>query len=127
MAPGTNERIPVVRLSEAPMGPVSAVPLAYAASDPGLTIMRSSGFADTKLRPGDVIEVTILDPGEDGLSPGSAIAAACGECCKARKKMNVTLEECTQNGEASSPQDDGSNSNGGSGAGEGTPSNVPMS
>ncbi|ANL44032.1 polysaccharide export protein (plasmid) [Rhizobium phaseoli] len=66
-APGTNERIPVVRLSEAPMGPVSAVPLAYAASDPGLSAMRSSGFADTKLRRGDVIEVTILDPGEDGL------------------------------------------------------------
>ncbi|WP_280953068.1 hypothetical protein [Rhizobium sp. M1] len=41
--------------------------------------------------------------------------------------MNVTLEECTQNGEKPSPQDDGSNTNGGSGTGEGTPSNVPMS
>ncbi|PDT34782.1 hypothetical protein CO671_18920 [Rhizobium sp. M10] len=46
---------------------------------------------------------------------------------KQGKKMNVTLEECTQNGEKPSPQDDGSNTNGGSGTGEGTPSNVPMS
>jgi membrane carboxypeptidase/penicillin-binding protein PbpC len=46
---------------------------------------------------------------------------------KQGKKMNVTLEECTQNGEEPSPQDDGSNTNGGSGTGEGTPSNVPMS
>ena len=66
-APQSNERIPVVRLSEAPMGPVAVTPLAYAATDPGLSLMRSGGFADTKLRRGDVIEVTILDPGEDGL------------------------------------------------------------
>ncbi|MGO7638173.1 polysaccharide biosynthesis/export family protein [Rhizobium leguminosarum] len=66
-APQSNERIPVVRLSEAPMGPVAATPLAYAATDPGLSLMRSSGFADTRLRRGDVIEVTILDTGEEGL------------------------------------------------------------
>ncbi|NKJ71196.1 polysaccharide export protein [Rhizobium leguminosarum bv. viciae] len=66
-APQTNERIPVVRLSEAPMGPVTVTPLAYAATDPGLSLMRSSGFADTRLRRGDVIEVTILDTGEEGL------------------------------------------------------------
>ncbi|MBY3325664.1 polysaccharide export protein [Rhizobium laguerreae] len=66
-SPNTNERIPVVRLSEAPMGQVAVTPLAYAATDPGLSLMRSSGFADTRLRRGDVIEVTILDPGEDGL------------------------------------------------------------
>jgi len=66
-APQSNERIPVVWLSEAPMGPVAVTPLAYAATDPGLSLMRSGGFADTKLRRGDVIEVTILDPGEDGL------------------------------------------------------------
>ncbi|QKK26572.1 polysaccharide biosynthesis/export family protein [Rhizobium hidalgonense] len=66
-SPHTNERIPVVRLSEAPMAPVSATPLAYAATDTGLSSMRSSGFADTRLRRGDVIDVTILDPGEDGL------------------------------------------------------------
>jgi len=66
-APQSNERIPVVRLSEAPMGAVAVTPLAYAATDPGLSLMRSGGFADTKLRRGDVIEVTILDPGEDGL------------------------------------------------------------
>ncbi|MFS2178601.1 polysaccharide biosynthesis/export family protein [Rhizobium pisi] len=66
-APNGNERIPVVRLSEAPMGPVAVTPLAYTSADPGLSVLRSSGFADTKLRRGDVIEVTILDPGEDGL------------------------------------------------------------
>ncbi|MBB4217823.1 polysaccharide export outer membrane protein [Rhizobium sp. BK212] len=66
-APQSSERIPVVRLSEAPMGAVAVTPLAYAATDPGLSLMRSGGFADTKLRRGDVIEVTILDPGEDGL------------------------------------------------------------
>ncbi|MGO6969507.1 polysaccharide biosynthesis/export family protein [Rhizobium leguminosarum] len=66
-APQSNERIPVVRLSEAPMGPIAATPLAYAATDPGLSLMRSSGFADTRLRRGDVIEVTILDTGEEGL------------------------------------------------------------
>ncbi|MGO7043051.1 polysaccharide biosynthesis/export family protein [Rhizobium acaciae] len=66
-APQSNERIPVVRLSEAPMGPVAVTPLAYAATDPGLSLMRSSGFADTRLRRGDVIEVTILDTGEEGL------------------------------------------------------------
>ncbi|WP_064684032.1 polysaccharide biosynthesis/export family protein [Rhizobium bangladeshense] len=66
-SPNGNERIPVVRLSEAPMDPVTSAPLAYAATDTGLSAMRSSGFADTRLRRGDVIEVTILDPGEDGL------------------------------------------------------------
>ncbi|WP_027686721.1 polysaccharide biosynthesis/export family protein [Rhizobium leguminosarum] len=66
-APQSNERIPVVRLSEAPMGPATVTPLAYAATDPGLSFMRSSGFADTRLRRGDVIEVTILDTGEEGL------------------------------------------------------------
>ncbi|MFW8588298.1 polysaccharide biosynthesis/export family protein [Rhizobium beringeri] len=66
-APQSNERIPVVRLSEAPMGPATVTPLAYAATDPGLSLMRSSGFADTRLRRGDVIEVTILDTGEEGL------------------------------------------------------------
>nr|WP_245293760.1 polysaccharide biosynthesis/export family protein [Rhizobium bangladeshense] len=49
------------------MDPVTSAPLAYAATDTGLSAMRSSGFADTRLRRGDVIEVTILDPGEDGL------------------------------------------------------------
>ncbi|AGS26126.1 polysaccharide export protein (plasmid) [Rhizobium etli] len=66
-SPNGNERIPVVRLSEAPMGPVTSAPLAYATTDTGLSAMRSSGFADTRLRRGDIIEVTILDPGEDGL------------------------------------------------------------
>ncbi len=65
--PVTNEKIPVVRLADAPMTPVSAAPLAYSAADPGLSMLRSGGFADNRLRRGDVIEVTILDTGEEGL------------------------------------------------------------
>ncbi|MGK6316974.1 polysaccharide biosynthesis/export family protein [Neorhizobium sp. DT-125] len=65
--PRTNERIPVVRLADAPMNPVGITPLAYSATDPGLSVLRSGGFADNRLRRGDVIEVTILDTGEEGL------------------------------------------------------------
>ncbi|MBB2682457.1 polymorphic toxin type 15 domain-containing protein (plasmid) [Rhizobium sophoriradicis] len=46
---------------------------------------------------------------------------------KQGKKMNVTLEECAQNGGKSSSQDGGSNSPGDSGPGNGNPSDVPMS
>lgn len=65
--PNTQERIPVVRLANAPMEPMNFAPASYSATDPGLTTLRSTGFADTRLRRGDVIEVTILDTGEDGL------------------------------------------------------------
>lgn len=65
--PQTNERIPVVRLSEAPMGAAAVAPLAYSAGDSGFAAMRSSGYSDTRLRRGDVIDVTIFDTGEEGL------------------------------------------------------------
>ncbi|WP_117190290.1 polysaccharide biosynthesis/export family protein [Rhizobium terrae] len=70
--PHTNERIPVVRLADAPMNPVAATPLAYSPTEPGLSTMRSGGFADNRLRRGDVIEVTILDTGEEGLFSSTA-------------------------------------------------------
>ncbi|NKN37371.1 polysaccharide export protein [Agrobacterium sp. a22-2] len=65
--PRTKERIPVVRLADAPMTPVTVTPLSYSATDRGLAVMRSSGYSDVRMRRGDVIEVTILDTGEDGL------------------------------------------------------------
>ncbi|TDK39703.1 polysaccharide export protein [Rhizobium deserti] len=66
--PNTKERVPVIRLADAPMTPVMPQALSYAPTDQGLSEMRSvSGYADTRLRRGDVIEVTILDTGEDGL------------------------------------------------------------
>ena len=58
--PQTNERIRVVRLADAPMDPLAVSPLAYSAADNGLSIMRSGGFADTRLRRGDVIEVRLI-------------------------------------------------------------------
>lgn len=65
--PNTNERVPVIRLADAPMTPVMPQSLSYAPTDRGLTVMRSAGYADSRLRRGDVIEVTILDTGEEGL------------------------------------------------------------
>lgn len=65
--PTTNQHIPVTRLADAPMAPVVATPLAYAATDQGLSVLRSGGYTDTRLRRGDVIDVTIMDTGEDGL------------------------------------------------------------
>ncbi len=65
--PRTNQPIPVTRLADAPMTPVMATPLAYTATEPGLSVLQSGGYSDTRLRRGDVIDVTILDTGEDGL------------------------------------------------------------
>ncbi|MFT4184374.1 MAG: polysaccharide biosynthesis/export family protein [Rhizobium sp.] len=50
----------------------SAVPApAYAPTDQGLARLSSAGFSDTRLRRGDVIDVTVLDTGEDGLLSSS--------------------------------------------------------
>lgn len=65
--PGTNERIPVVDLADAPFEAMNPTPIAYTTSGPGLSQFRSSGAVDERLRPGDVIEVTIIDTGEEGL------------------------------------------------------------
>ena len=65
--PRTNQSIPVTRLADAPMSPLMTAPLSYASGDQGLSQLHSGGFSDTKLSRGDVIDVTILDTGEDGL------------------------------------------------------------
>ncbi|MCQ1574731.1 polysaccharide export protein [Neorhizobium galegae] len=65
--PQTGQKIPVVRLANAPMEPFNPAPLGYSATDQGLSVLRSTGFADSRLRRGDVIEVTILDTGEEGM------------------------------------------------------------
>ena len=64
---GTGERIQVVDLSKAPVGVTSAATLSYFPSDKGLSVMRSAGYLDQRLRKGDVIEVTIIDSGEEAL------------------------------------------------------------
>ncbi len=64
--PDTQRKIPVVPLSQAPMGAQVAVP-SYLPTDQGLARFRSGGFSDARLRPGDVFDVTVLDTGEDGL------------------------------------------------------------
>ncbi|UIY31316.1 hypothetical protein LZK73_29540 (plasmid) [Neorhizobium galegae] len=56
-----------MRLANAPMEPFNPAPLGYSATDQGLSVLRSTGFADSRLRRGDVIEVTILDTGEEGM------------------------------------------------------------
>ncbi|NTJ61220.1 polysaccharide export protein [Agrobacterium rhizogenes] len=64
--PDTQRKIPVVPLSEAPMGAQVVAP-SYSPTDQGLTSLRARGFSDARFRPGDVFDVTVLDTGEDGL------------------------------------------------------------
>ncbi|KAA1177361.1 polysaccharide export protein [Rhizobium tropici] len=64
--PDTQRKIPVVPLSEAPMGAQLVAP-SYAPTDQGLARLRSGGNSNARLRPGDVFDVTVLDTGEDGL------------------------------------------------------------
>ncbi|SIQ48968.1 polysaccharide export outer membrane protein [Rhizobium sp. RU35A] len=65
--PATGRDIPVVRLSQASLSSAPPGQVTYNPADPGLSIFRSSGANDTRLRQGDVIEVTIIDTGEEGL------------------------------------------------------------
>lgn len=65
--PATGQDIPVVRLTQANLPVGDAAPLAYNPADPGLSIFRSGGSNDVRLRRGDVLEVTIFDTGEEGL------------------------------------------------------------
>ncbi|OOO30951.1 polysaccharide biosynthesis/export family protein [Agrobacterium sp. YIC 4121] len=64
--PRTNEKIPVIELANAPAATVSAGSLQNA-SGPGLTALRNTGYNAQRLRRGDVIDITVLDTGEDGL------------------------------------------------------------
>ncbi len=65
--PNSNEKIPVVELADAPFGITGTTMSSYAASDPGLSGFRSGGYVGSRLRRGDVIDVTILDSGEEGI------------------------------------------------------------
>lgn len=66
-APGTGEQIPVTRLAEVSPSQLAGYAPSSSTSGPGLSVFRSAGYADTRLRRGDVIDVTIFDTGEDGL------------------------------------------------------------
>ena len=65
--PGSNQQIPIVALADAPFEAVTPTPIGYTAAGEGLSRFGGSGSSDERLRPGDVIEVSILDTGEDGL------------------------------------------------------------
>jgi polysaccharide biosynthesis/export protein len=65
--PNSNEKIPVLELADAPLGLTSAAMTSYAAGDTGLSRLRTQGYIDSRLRRGDVIDVTILDSGEEGI------------------------------------------------------------
>jgi polysaccharide export outer membrane protein len=64
--PRTNEKIPVIELANASATTVSAGGTQNA-SGPGLTALRNTGYNAQRLRRGDVIDITVLDTGEDGL------------------------------------------------------------
>ena len=64
--PITQRKIPVLPLSQAPLGAQVVAP-SYSPTDQGLASLHSGGFSEARLRPGDVFDVTVLDTGEDGL------------------------------------------------------------
>lgn len=67
LRPSSNQRkIPVIELANAPAATVSAGGI-QSASGPGLTALRNTGYNAQRLRRGDVIDITVLDTGEDGL------------------------------------------------------------
>jgi polysaccharide biosynthesis/export protein len=64
--PHTNDRIPIVELKNASPADYSALAYSSAPVGGGLAVL-GQGRASTLLRPGDVIDVTIFDTGEEGL------------------------------------------------------------
>lgn len=64
--PETNEKIPLIELANAPAA-TSSVGLLQSSTGPGLTALRNTGYNSQRLRRGDVIDITVLDTGEDGL------------------------------------------------------------
>ncbi|KAA3515460.1 polysaccharide biosynthesis/export family protein [Agrobacterium rosae] len=64
--PHTNEKIRVIELANAPATPMSSS-LIESSTGPGLTALRNTGYNAQRLRRGDVIDITVLDTGEDGL------------------------------------------------------------
>ncbi len=64
--PGTSERIPVIELANAPVQSPALQAQANTFS-PGLAALRGGNYNAQRLRPGDTIEVNVLDTGEQGL------------------------------------------------------------
>ncbi len=64
--PQTNEKIPVIELSNAPAA-TSSASIMQSSTGPGLAALRNTGYNSQRLRRGDVIDITVLDTGEDGL------------------------------------------------------------
>ncbi|WP_448953487.1 polysaccharide biosynthesis/export family protein [Labrys neptuniae] len=66
--PYTNERVPVVDISYATqMTPAPGLNLSPYAGTPGLAGLRSGGYTGNQIARGDVLQITVLDTGEDGL------------------------------------------------------------
>ncbi len=64
--PGTSERIPVIELANAPVQSPALQAQANTFT-PGLAALRGGNYNAQRLRPGDTIEVNVLDTGEQGL------------------------------------------------------------
>ncbi|WP_363314847.1 polysaccharide biosynthesis/export family protein [uncultured Agrobacterium sp.] len=64
--PNTHEKIPVIDLANAPASTSTASIMSYSAG-PGLAALRNTGYNAQRLRRGDVVDITVLDTGEDGL------------------------------------------------------------
>lgn len=65
--PHSADRIPVIELANAPAATAANSTVLTNSSDKGLAGLRGGSFNQQRLRPGDVIDVTVLDTGEDGL------------------------------------------------------------
>lgn len=63
--PHGQEKVPVIELANAPAVTAAQLPQ-NTANDAGLTALAGT-FNQQRLRPGDVIDVTVMDTGEDGL------------------------------------------------------------
>ncbi|MEN0116480.1 MAG: polysaccharide biosynthesis/export family protein [Agrobacterium cavarae] len=64
--PNTNEKIAVIDLANASASTSNANIMSYSAG-PGLAALRNTGYNAQRLRRGDVVDITVLDTGEDGL------------------------------------------------------------
>jgi polysaccharide biosynthesis/export protein len=65
--PHSADRIPVVELANAPAATAASSTAIQDTADTGLRALRGGPFNQQRLRPGDVIDVTVFDTGEDGL------------------------------------------------------------
>ena len=65
-------KIPVIELADAPSAAANAFTTTPEAEGPGLAALGGAAPNNERLRPGDVIDVTVLDTGEDGLFTSTA-------------------------------------------------------